>query len=179
MRFAYADPPYPGKARLYPEKTEVDHAALFEQLVREYPDGWALSTASTTLRGLLALPECPTDIRIMAWVKRWTSFKKGVRVAYAWEPVLVRGGRPRSEAQGTVYDWVVAQMVPHHRSSEPPFPGKKPDRFYHWLREVLNVQPGDTLDDLYPGTRGLERIMRQGVLPTARGREPREEAGHE
>lgn len=42
MRFAYADPPYPGKAKYYPEKTEVDHASLIGRLATEYPDGWAL-----------------------------------------------------------------------------------------------------------------------------------------
>jgi len=66
MIFAYADPPYPGMARLYPEKTEVDHGELFTRLCADYPDGWALSTASTTLRAVLALPECPDDVRIMS-----------------------------------------------------------------------------------------------------------------
>ena len=75
-----------------------------------------------------------------------------------------RGGRKRSEEQVTVYDWVVAQQVPHHRSSEAPFPGKKPAMFYSWLREVLNVQPGDELHDLYPGTGGLAKVMAQAVL---------------
>lgn len=46
MVFAYADPPYPGKASLYPEKTEVDHASLLQLLTENYPDGWALSTSS-------------------------------------------------------------------------------------------------------------------------------------
>ena len=164
MIFAYADPPYPGMAHLYPEKTEVNHWELFVRLCDEYPDGWALSTASTTLREVLAISACPKDVRIMSWCKRWTSFNKGVRVAYAWEPVLVRGGRKRTEQQGTIYDWVIAQMVPHHRSSEAPFPGKKPAAFYHWLREVLNVQPGDELHDLYPGTGGLAKVMAQEML---------------
>lgn len=47
--FAYADPPYPGKAHLYPECTEVDHVALIAGLVEGYPDGWALSTDSRSL----------------------------------------------------------------------------------------------------------------------------------
>jgi hypothetical protein len=28
MRLAYADPPYPGKAHLYPENSEVDHTVM-------------------------------------------------------------------------------------------------------------------------------------------------------
>lgn len=39
--FAYADPPYPGMANLYPERTEVDHPALIADLVARF-DGWAL-----------------------------------------------------------------------------------------------------------------------------------------
>jgi hypothetical protein len=30
--------------------------------------------------------------------------------------------------------------------------GCKPERFCIWLFEVLNVRPGDILDDLFPGT---------------------------
>ena len=76
----------------------------------------------------------------------------------------MHGGRKRSREQDTIYDWVCAQMVPHFRSSAKPFPGKKPAAFYRWLREVLNVQVGDELHDLYPGTGGLAEVMAQGVL---------------
>ncbi len=66
MRLAYADPPYPGCAHLYPEKTEVDHVTLIAQLC-EY-DGWALSTNENALQDLLALSpvgvrEAPTGFR--------------------------------------------------------------------------------------------------------------------
>src|SRR5262245_15281863 len=49
LRFAYADPPYPKLARKYyrdhPDYGgEVDHHALINRLVEEFPDGWALST---------------------------------------------------------------------------------------------------------------------------------------
>lgn len=49
VKFAYADPPYPGhtKRKLYandPQCAEVDHAELVARLVRDFPDGWALST---------------------------------------------------------------------------------------------------------------------------------------
>lgn len=44
MIFAYADPPYVACAHLYPEKTEVDHAALIARLVVEYPDEEILFT---------------------------------------------------------------------------------------------------------------------------------------
>src|SRR5437773_8181969 len=96
MRCAYADPPYPGQAAKYygdyaDFAGEVNHARLIDHLVTEFPDGWALSTSSPALRDIL--PLCPADIRIAAWVKPFHAFKRGVRPAYAWEPVIFRGGR--------------------------------------------------------------------------------------
>ena len=98
MRFAYADPPYLGQARHYPEHLEAHkwnnpetHRYLIKRLVVEYPDGWALSCSSPSLRVLL--PLCPEDVRVGAWVKPFHIYKKGVRPAYAWEPLIFRGGR--------------------------------------------------------------------------------------
>lgn len=60
MTMAYADPPYPGHAKLYRDETgyhgEVDHRELIASLVDRY-DGWALSTSAEALGDLL--PLCP------------------------------------------------------------------------------------------------------------------------
>lgn len=90
MRFAYADPPYVGQARRHYGCTEINHAMLISHLVSDFPDGWALSCSSTSLRELL--PLCPEDARVAAWVKPFASFKPGVNPAYAWEPVIFLGG---------------------------------------------------------------------------------------
>lgn len=94
MKFAYADPPYIGQARKHykhdPNCAEVDHKALIEKLQLEYPDGWALSLSSPSLKKILEL--APDDIRVGAWVKPWASYKPGIKVAYAWEPIIWRGG---------------------------------------------------------------------------------------
>lgn len=150
MRFAYADPPYPGhtKRKLYaadPQCAEVDHAALVARLVSEYPDGWALSTGSNNLHAVL--PLCPPDVRVMAWVKPFCSFKPNVNPAYAWEPVIVRGGRKRARFETTVRDWVSANILLLKGCA-----GAKPDPFVEWILSVLNVQTGDDFDDLFPGT---------------------------
>ena len=96
MRFAYADPPYPGMAKLYKDHPdyggEVDHRDLIERMCDEY-GGWVLHTASTTLAQVLEV--CPPKIRVGAWVKPFASIKKGNQVTYAWEPVLFWGGRKR------------------------------------------------------------------------------------
>ena len=106
MTFAYADPPYPGKASLYPEKTEIDHASLLERLTRNYPDGWALSTSSEALRDVLSL--CPGRVRICAWFKG-PRHTKSRRALVSWEPLIVFGGRPlRVDVAQDLSDGLVA-----------------------------------------------------------------------
>lgn len=161
MRFAYADPPYFGKCGKFYGHNHPDgrcwddlstHELLVKRLEAEYPDGWALSLSSPTLRDLL--PLCPPDIRVAAWVKPFCIFKKGVRPAYAWEPVLFRGGRnvrpPVPEKGGK-------QITPKDYIAEPitlkkGLTGAKPEKFCRWVLDLLNVQSGDEVTDLFPGT---------------------------
>jgi hypothetical protein len=149
IRVAYADPPYLGYAKYYGDP-ETDHAALIRRLVAEYPDGWALSCHSPSLRVLL--PLCPEDARVLAWVKPFASFKPNVRLAYAWEPVILRGGRRRSRRQPTVRDWLAASCTLKRN-----FIGAKPDAFACWLFEALGLHPADTFDDLFPGSGAVSR----------------------
>lgn len=145
IRVAYADPPYVGCAHRYPEKTEVDHVELIARLCDEFPDGWALSCHTPSLRFLL--PLCPDNVRVMAWVKPFAVFKPGVNPAYAWEPVIVRGGRKRTRKQPTVRDWVSANIT-----LKKGVVGAKPESFCLWLFDVLGLQPNDELVDLFPGS---------------------------
>jgi hypothetical protein len=103
MRFAYADPPYLGCCKLYDHyhgdsggcwDDLATHDALIGHLDRAY-DGWALSLSSTSLQSIL--PLCPTDARVAAWVKPFAAFKRNVRNAYTWEPVIICGGRISSK----------------------------------------------------------------------------------
>jgi hypothetical protein len=158
VKVAYADPPYVGQAKRHyanePEYAgEVDHQALIARLMAEYPDGWALSCSSTSLR--LLLPMCPADVRVLAWVKPWCIWKDR-SVAYAWEPVIIRGGRRRTRDQLTVRDWLACSPPAKGR-----FAGAKPEAFCIWLFEVLGLQAGDTLDDLYPGTGAVGRAWQK------------------
>lgn len=170
VRVAYADPPYIGQAKAHyahhPDYAgEVDHEALIRQLELEYPDGWALSCHSPSLRVLL--PLCPEDTRVMAWVKPFAFWKPGIRVGYCWEPVLVRGGRKRSKEQGTVRDFIVANAyqdrtgralaLKAQKQQGTGVPGRKPDAFCYWLFEVLGMQPGDELVDMFPGSGAVTR----------------------
>src|SRR5678816_1459957 len=153
MKFAYAVPPYLGLARLYadmhPESGIWDdpetHRAFICRLSDEYPDGWVLSLHTPSLRTIL--PMCPDDVRVGSWVKPFASFKPGVPVAYAWEPVIFRGGRRRSKSELTTRDWVACNITLKRG-----FQGAKPRLFCRWVFDLLGANPGDQLDDLFPGS---------------------------
>jgi hypothetical protein len=149
LRMAYADPPYPGQsAKHYSDHPdyagEVDHPALIERLIRDYPDGWALSTSTPALRDLL--PLCPPEVRVMAWFKPFAAFKRNVRVAYAWEPILVKVAERLPDARPT-RDWV-SEPITMRRG----FTGAKPEKVCLWLFEAMGLRPCDALDDLFPGS---------------------------
>lgn len=155
MRFAYADPPYLGVAqKRYPEHPESwvydtleGHRQLIDRLVSEYPDGWAYSLSAKSLYELL--PLCPPDVRVMAWVKPFTTYFPNVNPAWTWEPVIVSGGRKRGRDVPTVRDYVVAN-APVVKGKG--FTGRKPEAFIVWLFAVLGMKPDDDLDDLFPGS---------------------------
>ena len=155
VRMAYADPPYIGQAQKHyshdPQCAEVDHGALIDRLCAEYPDGWALSCSSPSLREIL--PLTPPQVRVAAWVKPFASFKPGVNPAYAWEPVIFHGGRKkRRRTEPTVRDWVAVGITLKRGLS-----GTKPDPFSFWLFSLMGLIPGDTLDDLFPGSGAVSR----------------------
>ncbi len=164
MKFAYADPPYLGCGALY-KKHHADaldwndpeiHRRLILRLRADYPDGWALSASSPSLQTILQF--CPVDVRVSSWVKPFAIFKPNVGVAYAWEPVIWRGGRPRTREQDTVRDWVSANITLKRGLT-----GAKPREFCRWLFSILNVQAGDEFVDLFPGTGAVMAAFNEWV----------------
>lgn len=166
MKFAYADPPYIGQAQRHysadPNCAEVDHKELIERLVREFPDGWALSASSPSLAAVLSL--CPPDIRIGAWCKSFCAFKKGVRPCYSWEPVIFwRGRNPSNGHRHAPPEKNGKQTTPKDFIVEPitlkkGLVGAKPEKVCRWVLDLLNAQPGDEVVDLFPGTGVMGRV---------------------
>lgn len=171
MIVAYADPPYLGCCGLYDHDHGSDNKCwddpetyrlLFALLVRNYPDGWALSLSSTSLRVLL--PMTPSDARVAAWVKPFCAFKRNVRPAYAWEPVIFWRGRnpgqgfrhppPERYGKQTTPKDFIAESITLKRG----LTGAKPEAFCYWVLALLNIQPGDCVIDLYPGTDVMTRV---------------------
>lgn len=163
IRVAFADPPYLGCGRKH-YRRHHRHAGvwdsldayrrLLDRLVGEFADGWALCCSSPSLRDLL--PLCPPDVRIGAWTKPFCIFKPGVPIAYAWEPLIFTGGRPRPKRGPTIRDYVSANVM-----IRTGLPGSKPPAFCRWVFELLGLQPGDQVVDLFPGTRVVTRTWRE------------------
>lgn len=167
MRFAYADPPYLGCCRLYGHEHNDDglepwdgwcwddpdtHAYLIDVLCHRYPDGWAMSATSGSLRTIL--PMCPDDVRVGSWVKPFHIYKKGVRPAYAWEPIIFWRGRnkghrpPEKGGKATTPKDFISCNITLKKG----LTGAKPRPVVDHILELLNFQPGDELVDLFPGT---------------------------
>lgn len=165
MRFAYADPPYIGQAMRHYDCDEIDHADLIAKLVSEFPDGWALSASAPTLEQIL--PLCPKRYRIAVWCKSFCAFKRNVRPAYAWEPVIFWGGRnPMNGHRALVPERNGKQTTPKDFLVEPitlkkGLCGAKPEKFCRWVLDLLNVQAGDEVVDLFPGTGIMGRVAEE------------------
>jgi hypothetical protein len=159
VKFAYADPPYLGQGvkhygGLHAHAADCDtlewHRELIERLSADFPDGWALSLHERSLRVILNL--CPDDVRVAAWVKPFAAFKKNVTRAWAWEPIILRGGRPIPTSQPTVRDWIEAPAVSEPIAMRRGFPGAKPAAVAWWIFDWLNMLPEDDFVDLFPGS---------------------------
>lgn len=155
MNLAYADPPYPGNAHLYPERREVDHVRLLQRLAAY--DGWALSTSTA---GLVALaPLLPADVHVAAWCKPGSMPRPPARIMPRWEPVIVK---PARTSGVYVRDWHYAQapaagfMVKHTGQD---LIGSKPLSFCVWVLRLMGHEPGDVVDDVYPGAGIMARAV--------------------
>jgi len=164
LRFAYADPPYIGCAKLYPEHPEsycwndpLMHIDLMRDMDTDY-DGWALSCHEPSLRHLAA-PAAELGARIAVWVKPFAAYKANVRVAYTWEPVIWKRTTERREADLIGRDHLSCPIT-----LKKGLTGAKPEAFARWLLVLLGWQQGDTVDDLFPGTGVIGRITNEPRL---------------
>lgn len=156
LRVAYADPPYPNRARLYRRHRdfggEVAICPLICRLVNEFPDGWALSTSSESLGAVLRF--CPASVRVAAWF-RGERPTASFHPLSAWEPVVYYGGRARKvDAERRRVDALVHFARPRRTDAERCL-GAKPAVFCYWLFDLLGLLPGDDLVDMFPGSGGV------------------------
>jgi hypothetical protein len=166
MRFAYADPPYYGKAHaiykhLHSEAAVWDdkqtHIDLIARLCEEFPDGWALSCNPADLRWLL--PHTPDDARVAAWTKTFHQIRP-TTTQYAWEPVIWRTNRKNAARSPMVRDWYSCA-----RTFNKGTPGAKPAAFNQWVLDLLVFNPAlDELIDLFPGSQSMSKAIQQPRL---------------
>jgi hypothetical protein len=168
-RLAYADPPYLGCAKRYREHPDAArwddaaaHGELMAELERDY-DGWALSAGASSLPHLL--PLAPAGIRVAAWVKPFSAYKKNVRIPFGWEPVIFKPARRLSDPDAPeARDWLSCNMA-----TQRGLVGAKPWQFCRWVLDLLGYLEGDRVDDLFPGTGIMAAVIAQRRLPLVNG----------
>lgn len=158
LRFAYADPPYVGCSHLYPEHPDskrwddpAEHVELMAILDNEF-DGWALSLSVPSLRDLIA--GAPDGTRIATWVKPFAAYKRNVRVAYTWEPVLWKRTALRRDGDPVGRDHLSCPIT-----LQKGLVGAKPEAFCRWVLMLMGWQYGDTVIDMFPGTCVMNRVV--------------------
>ena len=152
-RLAYADPPYPGKAHLYRGHLDyagkVDDAALIGRLAAY--DGWPCPRQR---RRSLAL--CPPGVRVAAW-RRGDRGTASWEPVSAWEPVIYRPGQPVDPATAGRRPDSLVCGVASMRTLPGRVMGTKPSAVCAWIFTLIGAAPGDSLDDLYPGSGAVSR----------------------
>lgn len=146
MCFGFLDPPYPGKAWMYKDqpsyKGEVDHVRLIAEAEAKY-DGFALSTSAAALVDVL--PMFKRKFHVCAWCKLNGISGKTYGIQSAWEPLIVVPGR---ELRPGKRDWFAA----HPARGGGDLVGRKSSKYCVWMFGVLGMVPGDSLEDLFPGS---------------------------
>jgi hypothetical protein len=98
--------------------------------------------------------DVPARRPVASWVKPFAAFKRNVRIAYTWEPVIVRGGRLSSKDGAPVGRDHLSVPITMKRG----LTGAKPEAFCRWVMDLLGWKHGDVLDDLFPGTGVFDRV---------------------
>lgn len=168
-RLAYADPPYVGLARRYygdqPSFAgEVDHSELVSRLARY--DGFALSCSSASIPAIAALlVAADVESRLAIWHRRPAPHPTtGLITAY--EGVFVRSARRVARGSDGPLTDVLTGVGGGRRSTLPgSVIGMKPPAFLLWIFGLMGARPGDTLDDLYPGSGMVARTWASWTGP--------------
>ncbi len=157
MHWVYLDPPYPGKADLYRDHPdyggEVDHVELIASVAQAgVCDGWALSTSAQALQDVLAIcTGLGVEVSVASWHRGGRAGRNPRGPRNAWEPVIYSGTRHGS------HRWDVLNHASRARITDPNrVIGAKPAVFARWLFELWGAAPGDTFEDRFAGSGGMQ-----------------------
>ena len=105
------------------------------------------------------LPDAPDGTRVGAWVKPFAAYKRNVRVAYTWEPVLWHRTAPRRDDEPVGRDHLSAPITLRRG-----LVGAKPEPFAAWLRVLFGWLEGDEITDVFPGTGAVAQSFERPRL---------------
>lgn len=172
LRFAYADPPYYGRCKLYGHRHEAPygcwdapetHGALIEYL--DTFDAWALSGSAESLH--VILPLCGPESQVLSWVKL-NALPTPERRMKSWEPVILKGGRPPTMQTRSALVAVPPVGYTFAGRSHEHIIGEKPDAFARWIFAIAGLTPEDAFHDVFPGSgvmgRAWSRFCQQTTL---------------
>ena len=118
------------------------------------------------------------DVSVAAWFRGERRVRTS-RPLSSWEPVVyVPARRVVVPSSSAVCDALVHRARP--RMTEPRrVVGQKPAAFAFWLFGLLGARPGDTMDDMFPGSGTIGRAwtMFSDMAPDA-SHLPRGDASH-
>jgi hypothetical protein len=175
VKFAFADPPYLGRAEYYrahhPDamiwNDPETHRRLIARLQDEYADGWVLCLSEQSLRTIL--PMCPRSTRVAAWISERARYAgKVIPIRRHFEPVIFFGGRTGPNRGA---DFIITAQEPMPAGSSryvmdksairngDTFVGRKPAAFCRWVLTLMGYEPGDMVDDLFPGTGAMSAVL--------------------
>ena len=155
MRFAYADPPYPGTARRRYRQPDIDHAELISTL--DNYDGWALHTNPQSLGLLLALAP---RTRILSWCKLDGLPVTKAGLVWTWEPILLRPlRRPTTWVRDSLWVDKIGRNGARVAGATPGDAGRgwKSEGVIRWVFRAAGLLAGDNLEDLFPGSGAVGR----------------------
>lgn len=159
------------KADAHPDAARWDdpalHRGLVARLVADY-EGWAIALAPDNLADYLQWVPRPT--RVAVWHDPQV-MPTGRHPRRKWEPVLISvpaGRRRTADLAGRplVGDVLTAANgTGHARSRGKSFAGGKPPPWTRWVLSMLGWDPDvDTVDDLFPGSGAVQRVIDQPPL---------------
>ena len=183
MKFAIADPPYLGRAKIwygqkmrksqkgikfggtskvnykpadFNENAEIwDNIKTHKNLIEKLENEYDGFALCMAHDNLQKLlPFCKPNIKIMIWHK-W-SIPSRSRIQNRFEPVLIR--IPKS-LKGAVKGQTMPDVLTWQMRTKSDFAGAKPKEWTYWVLDAMGVDKDDEIEDLFIGSGAVTQAI--------------------